>query len=300
MPTKTLLHSATILVTGGAGFIGSHLLEVLRKQYPDAHLYSLDNYFTGSENNHIGGVSYVRGSTIDIGSLIQTPPDIVYHLGEYSRVEKSFEDADIVFESNIRGTRAVLDYCRKHSAKIIYAGSSTKFADNGAGRGQSPYAWSKAVNTELVTNYASWYGLNHAITYFYNVYGGREIAQGNYATVIAIFQEQFRKGIPLSVVSPGTQKRNFTHISDIINGLVLVGEIGYGDGYELGASEAYSILDVASMFNHKIIMLPERKGNRFEGIPNTAKASVELKWKPSVKLDSYIQHITNNKGSFEN
>ena len=167
-----------ILVTGGAGFVGSHLCETLAAN-PNHKVYSLDNYFTGSKNNHVPGVTYIEGCTADIDSLISFTPDTIYHLGEYSRVEQSFEDIEKVWQYNKDGIFAVLQFCRKTSAKIIYAGSSTKFGDGGLGRSQSPYAWSKATNTELVKNYGAWYNIPYAIVYFYNVYGPREIATGN-------------------------------------------------------------------------------------------------------------------------
>ena len=118
----------------------------------------------------------------------------------------------LVWDLNKAGTFGVVEYCRQHGSKLVYAGSSTKFADGGMGRDQSPYAWTKATNTELVINYGQWFGLEFAITYFYNVYGQREITCGEYATVLGIFRSQFEAGEPLTVVSPGTQRRNFTHV----------------------------------------------------------------------------------------
>ena len=259
-----------ILVTGGAGFIGSHLIEQLVKDRGNK-VISLDNYFTGSKDNHIPGAEYREGHTKDIERHIPETPDIVYHLGEYSRVEKSFDDIAIVWDLNKAGTFGVLEFCRKRNVSIVYAGSSTKFGDGGLGRNQSPYAWTKASNTELVRNYGSWFDLPYAVTYFYNVYGPREISTGSYATVIGIFKELYRQGKPLSVVSPGTQVRNFTHVSDIVSGLLLVGKNGEGDNFGIGSEKGYSILDVARMFGTDIVMLPERKGNRMNSGIDTGK-----------------------------
>ena len=233
-----------ILVTGGAGFIGSNLCEYF-VQNTNYEIFSLDNYFTGSKKNHVNRVTYIEGNTTEIAQLIDFVPDIVYHLGEYSRVEQSFEDMDKVWKFNKEGIYAVLEFCRYRGCKIVYAGSSTKFGDGGIGRNQSPYAWSKASNTELVVNYGSWYNIPYAIVYFYNVYGKREISQGKYATLIALFAEKIRNGEPLPVVSPGMQKRNFTHVDDIISGLVLVGEKGLGDEFGIGSHQAYTILEIA-------------------------------------------------------
>lgn len=277
----------TVLVTGGAGFVGSHLIEALVRE-PGTRVISLDNYSTGSETNHIEGAEYRRGHTKAISACIPEKPDLVYHLGEYARVEKSFEEMPRVWDFNIVGTHEVIEFCYRRRAKLIYAGSSTKFADGGLGRDQSPYAWTKATNTELVRNYGAWYGLDYAITYFYNVYGGREMGGGDYATVIGIFKGKHERGEPLTVVSPGTQQRNFTHVDDIVAGLLLVGARGHGDDYGLGADESYSILDVAKMFGGEIEMLPERKGNRMDGKPGVSRARLELDWKPTRKLADYI------------
>ena len=280
-----------ILVTGGAGFIGSHLCERLVED-EDNEVYSLDNYFTGTKENHIKNVVYLEGNTSDIENIVDFNPHSIYHLGEYSRVEQSFEDIEKVWKFNKDGIFAVLEFCRKTGAKIIYAGSSTKFGDGGLGRSQSPYAWTKSSNTELVENYGNWFNVPYAITYFYNVYGGREISTGKYATLIAIFKEKFRKGEPLTVVSPGTQKRNFTHIEDIVEGLVLVGKNGFGDEFGIGSLESYTILEIAQMFGSKVEMLPERQGNRMiaEVVTNKTRA---LGWKPSKNIIDYINNEVN-------
>ena len=275
------------LVTGGAGFVGSHLCERLHNSNR-YHVYSLDNYFTGTKDNHIPGVTYIEGYTTAIDQLVTVVPDYIYHLGEYSRVEQSFEDIEQVWNFNKEGVFAVLQFCRKTGAKLIYAGSSTKFGDGGLGRSQSPYAWTKASNTELVMNYGKWFNLSYAIVYFYNVYGPREISSGKYATLIALFKEKMKKGAPLTVVAPGTQKRNFTHIDDIIDGLVLVGEQGYGDEFGIGSPEAYTVLEIAALFGGTIEMLPERAGNRMSAEVVTQKTSA-LGWSPKKSLIEYIK-----------
>jgi UDP-glucose 4-epimerase len=279
-----------ILVTGGAGFIGSHLCEKLADDGNE--VISLDNYSTGSEKNHIDEVVYIKGETTNIDKLITFSPDIIYHLGEYSRVEQSFDDIEKVWSSNKDGIFAVLQFCRKTKAKLIYAGSSTKFGDGGLGRSQSPYAWTKSSNTELVENYGNWFGIKYAITYFYNVYGGREISTGKYATLIALFKEKYKNREPLTVVSPGTQLRNFTHIEDIISGLVLVGKKGRGDNYGIGCSQSFSILDIAKMFGSEIEFLPERKGNRMSASVVCDKTK-SLGWEESYSIENYIRDIVN-------
>ena len=280
-----------ILVTGGAGFVGSHLCEKLAEN-KNYDVYSLDNYFTGTTANHVANVTYIEGLTSDIESLITFVPDMVYHLGEYSRVEQSFDDMQKVWKFNKDGIFAVLEFVRKHGCKIIYAGSSTKFGDGGLGRSASPYAWTKATNTELVENYGNWFDIPYAITYFYNVYGDREISTGKYATLIALFLNKIKNNEKLTIVSPGTQKRNFTHIDDIISGLILIGENGYGDDFGIGCEKSYTVLEVAKMFGGDIEMLPERRGNRMVADVITEK-TMKLGWSPKKTLNNYIQECLN-------
>lgn len=290
MSVENNLKTKTILVTGGAGFIGTHLCgRLLREGH---RVQSLDNYSTGSKANHVSGVVYLEGDTKDIQTLVKDIPDTIYHLGEYSRVEQSFEDVARVLESNVGGTHAVLEFARTHGCKLIYAGSSTKFADAGIGRDQSPYAWTKASNTELVKNYGEWFGLEYAITYFYNVYGPGERGDSQTGTVIGRFRDKYNEGVSLPVRLPGTQRRNFTHIDDIIEGIVLVGEKGSGDEYGLGHPDSYSILEVAEMFGTEITMLPERPGNRMNSKADVRRAELELGWKPKRNLPDYIKEIT--------
>ena len=281
-----------ILVTGGAGFVGSNLCERLALD-KNNDVYSLDNYFTGSRENHVKNVTYIVGSTADIDSCIQFAPDLIYHLGEYSRVEQSFDDIEKVWRFNKDGIFEVLQFVRKTGAKIVYAGSSTKFADDGNGSSQSPYAWTKSANTELVNNYGDWFGINYAIVYFYNVYGKREISTGRYATLIALFAEKMRKKEPLTIVAPGTQLRNFTHVDDIVDGLLVVGDNGSGDGYGIGNPNAYSVTDIAEMYGGEVQMLPPRKGNRMSGGTRTERTE-ELGWTAKRTIQQYINELRLN------
>ncbi len=281
-----------ILVTGGAGFVGSHLCQRVA-QDKNNEVYSLDNYFMGSELNHVKNVIYIKGSTKDISSLIDFIPDMIYHLGEYSRVEQSFDDIQRVLEYNKQGTIEVLEFVRKHKCKLLYAGSSTKYGDEGRNANASPYAWSKSSNTQLVKNYGEWFGIDYVITYFYNVYGPREIQTGKYATLIALFKEKMKNGDNLTVVSPGKQKRNFTHIDDTIDALLLIGEKGQGDEYGIGNPYGYTVLEVAQMFGGSIEMLPERKGNRMSATVVSDKTKA-LGWEPKRRLEDYIEECREN------
>jgi len=280
-----------VLVTGGAGFIGSHLCEHLRQQGHE--VISLDNYFTGSKKNHVKGVKYITGHTKYIKKLIKFSPDIIFHLGEYSRTAVAMEEPEIVLDLNLAGTLGVLELWRRHKCKLIYAGSSTKFADprpDGIdGPNLSPYTWSKAANSNLVRNYGNWYGLDYAIAYFYNVYGPRELS-GRYGTVIEIFKQQYLAGKPLTVRKPGTQTRNYTHVEDIVTALLLIAEKGQGDGYGIAAPKKYATLEVAKMFTDNIEMLPARATSRPSSKINIEKTE-KLGWRATKSLEDYIHQI---------
>ena len=279
-----------ILIIGGAGFVGSHLAEyyIDRKEY----VVSIDNYFTGSEENHISGVRYIKGSTSEINSIeFGVNFDLIFHLGEYSRVEQSFEDEAVVFDLNHTPIYKVLKFWRKHGAKLVYSGSSTKFGEYTDGDLVSPYALLKRHNSELVSNFASWHSLDFAITYFYNVYGGREISEGKYSTVVAKYVNLVLSGATeLPVHLPGTQERNFTHISDIVSGLVKVASKGRGEGYGIGADECCSVLELVELCGAQPLILPERSGNRSAASLNTQKTK-DLGWTAEWSLKTYLQQM---------
>lgn len=283
------------IVTGGAGFVGSHLCE--RLVHDGYRVISLDNYFVGSEANHVSGVEYRRGHTKDIGALISEVPDIIYHLGEYSRVAASLEEPNVVFDLNMDGTFGVLEFWREKKCKLVYAGSSTKKvaarADGVEGRDLAPYTWMKAANTELVANYARWYTLPYVITYFYNVYGPRERTIEEYGTVIETWRRRTLDGKPLQVRLPGTQKRAFTHVLDTVDGLVLVGEKGEGDDFGIGTDEEFSLMEVAELFGGEIEMLPETKTTRALAAVDSTKTRA-LGWVPKYHLAEYVKANTEN------
>ena len=271
-----------ILVTGGAGYIGSNLVKHL-KRHTNATITSLDNYFTGQEANHIKGVEYIQDCTWKINELPKQ--DIVYHLGEYSRVVPSFKDIEYLMTSNLWGTSRVLEQCKKWNAKLIYSASSSKFGGN---ENLSPYSWVKAKMVELIKNYAEWYKLKYEVCYFYNVYGKNHISEGDYATVIGIFEKQHKEGKALTVVGDGKQSRQFTHIDDIVNALDKVRKKDSNKEWYLSSDVEYKIIDVAKMFTDNIEFVPERKGERHKAMTIQNDTKEVLNWKIKNNLEDYI------------
>ncbi|HSX23898.1 MAG TPA: NAD-dependent epimerase/dehydratase family protein [Candidatus Saccharimonadales bacterium] len=282
-----------ILVTGGAGHVGSHVIEMLVADAGN-QVISLDNYFTGSKENQVAGAEYRTGHTKDIDKLVPETPDIVYHLGEYARIAPSFEDVAEVYDMNIVGTFAVVEFCRTRKVgKLVYAASSTKFAIEGNGRHQNPYSFTKAVNVDLINDYGEWYGLNYAICYFYNAFGPRENNSDKYGTVIGKFERLYLEGKPFTVTKPGTQKRNFTYVKDLARGIILVGEKGRGDGYALNNTKAYSIIEIAEAFGGPIEYTDVYSG-RSESGDSPTKARDELGWETTADILGYIKEFTSS------
>jgi UDP-glucose 4-epimerase len=281
-----------ILITGGTGFIGSHLAKVLSDKN---NVYVLDDNDVNKIPEELPGVHYTKCNTQLINHVPEYKDiqfDLIYHLGEYSRVENSFDARERIWYGNMVGTYEVLEFVKtQNNCKLVYAGSSTKFGVDG--KFLTPYTWAKATNSELVKTWSEWFGINYATVYFYNAYGGNEVDSGNYATVVGIFKRLYKEGKPLTVVKPGNQLRNFTHISDIVSGLIHVGAKGSGDNFGIGADACYSVEELAQMFNTNIEYLPERKGNRSEGVLVSNKTK-ELGWRPRVNLRKHIEEWLQN------
>jgi UDP-glucose 4-epimerase len=294
-----------ILVTGGAGFVGSNLIKRLKNDYPEARIVSLDNYMSGSEDNHVPGVEYYHGHTIDADYIFADDSfDTVFHFGEYSRIVQSFEDIQIATASILYGTPKILELCRHWGAKLIYSASSSKFGNDGKDENLAPYSWMKAKMVELIKNYGEWYGLEYQINYFFNVYGPNQITKGDYATVVGIFERQYLAGEPCTVVSPGTQSRDFTHVDDIIEGVVKSTEYLYTaiednhDSIErewfLRSGVSRTIIEVAEMFGDWTF-IPERKGERTHSAQIDGDTNERLGLNPQDRLAEWIESVKNKK-----
>lgn len=282
------------VVTGGAGFIGSHLCERLVQTGYD--VISLDNYFTGSKENHVAGVVYRTGHTKDIATLIPETPNVLFHLGEYARTAPSLTEPEVVFDLNFVGTLGVLAYWREKQCKLVYAGSSTKFANDGkevAGKDRAPYNFSKAVNSELVHNYGNWYTLPYAIAYFYNVYGPRERAgqfDGGYGTVVETFRQNKLRGEVATIYGTGEQVRAFTHVLDTVEALLLIAEKGAGDEYAISAAEEYTLNQLAELFGLTPEYREATKSSRSAGKEDTTKLQ-SLGWHQRYNLRDYVKQL---------
>ena len=277
-----------IIVTGGAGAVGTNLIERLIK---DGHrVTSWDNYSVGKAENHIAGAYYRPIDTVMSEDAMIEGIDLVYHLGEYSKVVPSFDEIKKVFNFNILGSFHLLEACRKFNVPVVYAGSSTKLSY--PGELHSPYAFFKSTVAKLLQGYGDWYGLKYNICYFYNVYGPKTDLWGNeWQTVINIFNNQKKADIPLTITGDGTQRRDFTHVNDIVNGLILAGENICNDEFQLGTGVDYSILEIAAAFDHPFEFIPPRKGDRPKGLADISHTKEVLGYSPSVNVIEYIKSL---------
>ena len=256
-----------IIVTGGAGFVGSNLIKSLLKK-TNKKIISLDNYSSGNKKNHIKDtrVKYIKAETIDISKHLKNSKNqihSIFHFGEFARIYQSFKKFDECFKSNSIGSNAVFKFCLDNNIKLIYSATSASLGNKGNDKNLSPYAFTKSKNLELLENLRKWFNFKFEVIYFYNVYGPGQIKVGDMATVVGIFEDQYKKNKPLTIVKPGTQTRRFTHIDDTINTCIEAWKINKCQHYSISHKKSYSIQDLAKMFKTKITYLKPRSGERY-------------------------------------
>ena len=285
-----------IIVTGGAGFVGTNLIKrlILKTKFK---IISLDNYSSGSQKNHIKNkrVKYLKGHTKEINKiLIKYKKNInsIFHFGEFARIYQSFFQMNECIQSNSIGTHEVFDFCLRNKIKLIYSATSASLGNKGEDKNLSPYAFTKSKNLELLENYKKWFGFKFEIIYFYNVYGPNQIKTGEMATVIGIFEHQYKNNKPLTVVKPGTQTRRFTHVDDTVEACFYAFKINKCRHYSIAHKEVYSILDVAKLFNHKIKFLSKRLGERYvSSLADKNLSNKIYKLYGNKRLKNYINSI---------
>ncbi len=283
-----------VIVTGGAGFVGSNLIEELIKK-TNFKILSIDDYSSGSYKNHIKSskVNYIKANTTQISKYLnkyKRQIHVLYHFGEFSRIYQSFKKFNQCFNSNSIGTKAVFQFCLDNKIRLIYSATSASLGHKGKDKNLSPYAFTKSKNLELLENLKRWFKFKYEVIYFYNVYGPRQISKGEMATVIGIFENQYKNKKPLSVVKPGTQTRRFTHINDTIKVCVEAMMKNRCAHYSISHKKFYSIIDVAKMFKTKIKMLPNRPGERYaSALTNMNLSNKVYKRFGKFNLNSYVK-----------
>ena len=282
-----------IIITGGAGFVGTNLIQLLLKK-TNYKIISIDNYSTGNIKNHIKSkrLKYLKGDTSNIRNILKNKKNrihSIFHFGEFSRIYQSFIKFNECFNSNSLGSKEVFKFCLDNKIKLIYSATSAVFGKKGNDKNLSPYAFTKSNNLELLENLKKWFNFKYEIIYFYNVYGDKQIEAGEMATVIGIFQNQFKNKKILTVVKPGTQTRRFTHISDTVNVCYMAWKLNKCSHYSISHKKSYSILSVAKMFGSKIRFLPPRKGERYaSALTNISYNNKVIKLYGKINLKDYI------------
>jgi UDP-glucose 4-epimerase len=289
-----------IVVTGGAGFVGSNLISLLIKK-TKFKIISIDNYSTGKKKNHLDNsrVRYINNNTKNISKILRKNKNkinTVFHFGEFSRIYQSFLKMNECINSNTIGSNEVFNFCLLNKIKLIYSATSASIGNKGNDKNLSPYSFTKAKNLELLENLKKWFNFKFEIIYFYNVYGPNQINTGDMATVIGIFENQYKKKTPLTVVKPGNQTRRFTHILDTVDACYLAWKKNKCRHYSISNRKSFSIVQVAKMFNSRIKFLPPRPGERYASALTSMNLSNKVyKLFGKIKLKDYLKDIVKDK-----
>ena len=274
------------LVTGGAGFVGTNLIKRLLKD--EYEVVSFDNYSTGFKDNRLKGCTYFDVDITEKFDDWKEKFDVIFHMAALPRIKPSFENPKEVCDVNVGGTQNVLEYARKNNTPVIYAGSSSFWG----GTHKNPYTFSKWQGEELCKLYEQIYGLDVTICRFYNAYGDYMPMSGGYRTVLPIFLEQYRNGEPLTITSDGEQRRDFTHVDDIVDAMIRVVELmpsQWGSTFELGRGENHSINEVAEMFGGEKVYIDKIPGESRDTLCRSDLARKKLRWNPKINLEDWIK-----------
>ena len=281
-----------ILVTGGNGFIGSNLI---KKLISDGHsVTSLDDLSAGLTEYEVMGCRYIYGDIEQLMYWNDEKYDVCFHLASLSRIQPSFENPHETFRVNAGGTQVVAEWARNNNVKVIYAGSSSRWSNSTL----SPYATYKEICENIMKMYKTVYNCNFEIARFYNVYGPNELMNSHQAALLGIWRNQINNNEVITIVGDGEQRRDFTHVDDIIDGLIKVAFSNekHEDAWELGTGHNYSINELYKMFKNRFnniekIYLSQQKGNYSDSLRQNDDAIKRLNWQPKDRLNEYIQSL---------
>ena len=275
-----------IIVTGGAGFIGVNLIKRLVKE--GHNVTSIDNYYTGKEENHVEGAKYLKYDirhTYDYNWVFNKKPDVIFHLAAIARIQPSFKQPKEYFTTNTNGTLNLVHYCAENDVPLVYAGSSSKYS----GRFKNPYTFSKDIGEDLVTLYQKHYNLRASIVRFYNVYGPHQLEEGGYCTVIGIWLKALRENRALTVYGDGEQRRDFTHVEDIVDALIRIkNRNAWGYEFELGRGVNFSLNEIVSFLKATPNYQPKRPSEARVTLNTDTKAKEILDWEAKINLEDYL------------
>jgi UDP-glucose 4-epimerase len=299
------------LVTGGAGFIGSNLVEkllsighevtVVDNEYSDAH----DSFYwnDGANNNKLDICDYENTR------LLYDGIDCVFHIAAESRIQPAINNPINAVSINSLGTATVLQCAREAGVKrVIYSSTSSAYGKNPIPNIETqpdnclnPYSVSKVSGEKLCSMYTELFGLKTIIFRYFNVYGEKQPTKGQYAPVVGLFLKQAHNGQSLTIVGDGEQRRDFTHVSDVVNANLLaatteVDDSAFGQVYNIGNSVNYSINEIANMISSEQTNIPPRLGESGETLSDTTKFRKIFGWNPTISLPEWIK-INNSLNS---